>query len=303
MVNKKRIVIFLSTAFGFSWVIGLAIFLTGGLSGSPELIPNSGITLAIILLASGYMWGPALAHVLTRFVTGAGWKNLYLKPSIKQRWRFLLAGWFLPGILTIFGTVLFFFCFPGLFDGRISLVKEQMAAIGAPAAISPAIFVFIQTLFALFISAPLNIAATFGEEFGWRAFLLPELMPLGKRKALLLSSIIWGVWHWPVVLMGHNYGLSYAGYPWLGLIATLWFTISAGVFFGWLSLEGKSVWPAVLAHGSLNGLASIGSLFLTSQPPLLLGPTPAGIIGCLPFTIISIIILLKAPTGEQNPTL
>jgi len=302
LINKKRLYVFLAFAFGLSWLIAAIIFLTGGLTNSLELIPNTGITLALVLLASGYMWGPAAAHVLTRVVTKSGWKNLYLRPFIKKQWPYLLAGWFLPGILTIIGTVLFFLFFPNFFDNKLSFITEQLTTLGISANLTPLQFAAIQTLSALLISSPINAIATFGEEFGWRAFLLPELAPLGNRKALILSSIIWGIWHWPIIIMGHNYGLNYPGYPWLGLIATMWLTLSVGIFFGWLSIKGKSVWPAVLAHGALNGLASIGLLFQNTSTPMILGPTPAGIIGCIPFTILSIFILIHIKddkTGKE----
>lgn len=239
------------------------------------------------------MWGPALAHILTRLVTHSGWKDIHLKPYIKSSWKFLLADWFIPGLLTILGTILFFLVMPNLLDQKLTIISEQLQKTGTSTLLSPVLIIIIQTLFALVISGPINAIATFGEEFGWRGFLLPQLLPLGKRKALVISSIIWGIWHWPMILMGHNYGQNYWGYPWLGLISTIWFTLSVGVYIGWLSLEGKSIWPAVLAHGSLNGLASIGALFLKGAPPLLLGPSPAGIIGCLPFTLLSVWILIK----------
>ncbi|MDO9545411.1 MAG: CPBP family intramembrane metalloprotease, partial [Pelolinea sp.] len=300
---KKRIVIFLSFAFGISWLIAMVIFLTGKLENSPVLIPNTGITLAVVLLSSGYMWGPALANILTRMVTDAGWQDLFLRPQIKSQWRHLLAGWFLPGILCIFGAILFFLIFPSFYDSGLSFLDEQLVNMGAENQLSPIQFALLQTFSALLISAPINALATFGEEFGWRAFLLPELLPLGKRKALIFSSVIWGIWHWPVVIMGHNYGLNYPGYPWMGLLATIWFTVSVGIVFGWLSLKGRSVWPAVLAHGALNGLAGIGMLFLKDPSPMLLGPTPAGIIGCIPFTILSILILFKIEDkGTLNST-
>ena len=300
MINKKRLCVFLAFAFGLSWLIAAVIFITGGLTNSLELIPNTGITLAVVLLASGYMWGPAAAHAFTRIITKSGWKNLHLRPFIKKQWPYLLAGWFLPGILTIIGTALFFFLFPNFFDIKLSFVTEQLTTLGISANLTPFQFAAIQTFSALLISSPINAIATFGEEFGWRAFLLPELAPLGNRKALIISSVIWGIWHWPIVIMGHNYGLNYPGYPWLGLIATLWLTLSVGVFFGWLSIKGKSVWPAVLAHGALNGLASIGILFQRSPTPMILGPTPAGIIGCIPFTILSIFILIHIKDDETG---
>ena len=213
MINKRRLSTFLVFAFGLSWLFALIIFMTGSLAESPELVPNTGITLAVVLLASGYMWGPATAHLLTRVVTGSGWNNLYLKPDIKKHWLFLLAGWFLPGILTIIGTVLFFLFIPSLFDNELSFINEQLTTMGVATLLSPFQFAVIQILSAMLISSPINAIATFGEEFGWRAFLLPELSTLGKRKALIISSIIWGIWHWPLIIMGQNYGLNYPGYP------------------------------------------------------------------------------------------
>ena len=297
-MNKKQIKIFLLFAFGISWIFGLVIYLTGRIESSPELVPNSRITLAFVLTASGYMWGPALAHILTRLVTRSGWKDLYLKPQIRRAWKLLLAGWFLPGLLTLLGTLCYFLIFPDHFDTTLSLITNQ-----APTANNTNdlyVYILIQIAISLVISGPLNLIATFGEEFGWRGFLLPAMLPYGKRKALVLSSIIWGIWHWPMVLMGHNYGLDYWGYPWLGLAVTVCFTLAIGVYFGWLSLKGGSVWPAVLAHGSLNGMASVGMLFLSRPPYLVLGPSPAGLIGLIPFVLVSGWILWKNPIMESN---
>lgn len=295
MENKKRLFIFLAFAFGISWLTALVIFLTGGLVNSPELVPGTGISLALVLLASVYMWGPALANIITRVVTQEGRQELWIKPNFKTGWKYWLAGWFGPGVLTILGAVIFFLIFPDTFDSSMDILKSQLAANGAPAEqINPWQIVILQTLAAILIAPLLNAIATFGEEFGWRAYLLPKLRGLGQRKALLLSGVIWGVWHWPVIAMGHNYGLDYPGFPWLGLIAMVWFCIWGGVFIGWLALKSESVWPAVVAHGALNGIAAISLFFIKSTPPMLLGPTPAGVIGVLPFTLVSIIILLTA---------
>lgn len=291
--NKRQLYTFLALSFGISWVTALIIYLTGGLASSPELISGTGITLALVLLASVYMWGPALANIFTRLITKEGWQDLWLAPKLKTSWKFWLLGWFGPGILTILGAVIFFLFFPNTFDSSLDLLKSQLAASGAPAnLINPWQVVILQTLTAFLIAPLLNAIATFGEEFGWRAYLLPKLRSLGDRKALLLSGVIWGVWHWPVIAMGHNYGLDYPGFPWLGLLAMVWFCVWGGVFIGWLALKSDSVWPAVVAHGALNGIAAISLFFIKSPTSMLLGPTPVGIIGMLPFTLVSVIILL-----------
>jgi len=291
--TNKNIWIFLALAFGISWAVGLAIFLTGGLVNSPELVKGSGVTLALVLLASGYMWGPAIAHIFTRLITKMGWKNAFLKPELKKGWTFWLMGWFGPGILTLAGAALFFMLYPASFDPQLTMLTNQLRSAGASGELINTVqFILGQTVAAFLLAPILNLVATFGEEFGWRAFLVPALTKFGNKKALLLSGFVWGVWHWPVIMMGHNYGLDYPGFPWLGMLAMVWFTVSAGILFGWLALKARSVWPAVFAHGALNGIAAIGLFFVKEPFSMLLGPTPVGLIGCLPTTILAAVILL-----------
>lgn len=293
-INKKRLNIFLAIAFAISWACALVIILTGGLENSPVLVEGSGITIAIVLLASIYMWGPALANILTRVITKEGWGGLLVKPLLKESWLYWLIGWFGPGILSILGILVFFLLFPAYYDADMGFLQAQLTAAGREVdTINLRAMIVTQVLTAIAISPLLNFTATFGEEFGWRGYLLPKLEAIGKRKALVLSSIIWGVWHWPVIWMGYNYGTEYWGYPWMGLLSMVWFTLSVGVFIGWLSQKGKSVWPAVVAHSALNGIASLGLIFVKESYPTLLGPTPVGYIGGLAFTLVSLAILLK----------
>ncbi len=148
--------------------------------------------------------------------------------------------------------------------------------------------IIAQIIQAIILAPLINGLATLGEEFGWRAYLLPRLMPLGSHKAMVLLGIIWGVWHWPVIAMGYNYGLDYPGAPWPGLLAMVWFTFVFGTFLGWLTLKAGSVWPAVIAHASINGIGAIGTLLAQGQPNPLLGPTPIGLVVSIPFTVLAL---------------
>lgn len=304
--NRKRIIIFLICAFGISWLTGLVIFLTGGLDKSPTYdLGGAQISLAYILLATAYMFGPAIANILTRLITHEGFQVLNLKPHFEQgKWKYFLIAWFFPGILTIAGSILFFLWFPRFFDGQLNLLKDQLGSAGGNQQINPWMIVIIQILQALIISPLLNSIATFGEEFGWRGYLQPKLMPLGGRKAVLITGIIWGIWHWPVILMGYNYGNDYFGAPFLGPLAMVWFTLSLSVIFGWLTIKSSNVWPAVIAHGAINGIAAIGLIFVKGTPDSLLGPTPVGVIGGVGLTIIALILLISPkallPVVEEN---
>lgn len=298
-LETKRITIFLAITFGLAWGVSLIIYLTGGLQDSPILIPGTSITLALVLVPVPIMWAPALGNMLTRLITKEGWKNSYLRPHFKRSWRYWAAAWFLPGILTIVGIIFFFLLFPHNFDPALGTVQDLIASSMPGVDINVWAIVAVQTIQALLLAPLLNSVATFGEEFGWRGYLQPKLMPLGGRKAMILMGLIWGVWHWPIILMGHNYGLDYPGAPFLGPLAMVWFCLVTGIFLGWLTLKSNSVWPAVIGHAAINGIASLGVLFTQGTPNPILGPLPVGIIGGLGFTIVALLIYFS-PTGLQH---
>jgi len=303
--DQKRIRIFIAIAFGISWATALVIYLTGGLADSPMLAVGGGqLSLALVLMATFYMFGPAVANILTRLITKEGRQNLLMKPNFdRRRWIYFVAAWLLPGILTLLGMALFFLVFPENYDSGLSFLSEQMELLGADG-LNPWTIVVAQTVQAIMVAPLLNALPTFGEEFGWRGYLLPKLMPLGGHKAVLLSGVIWGVWHWPIILMGYNYGLDYFGAPILGPLAMVWFTIVFGALLAWVTIKSGSVWPAVIGHGALNGIAGLSLIFIAGEPNTVLGPTPVGLIGGIGFTILAAILFQQPkafkPIPEEN---
>jgi membrane protease YdiL (CAAX protease family) len=151
----------------------------------------------------------------------------------------------------------------------------------------------VQVLQAALLAPILNSLATFGEEFGWRAYLLPKLAPLGWRRALAVHGVVWGIWHWPVIAMGYNYGLGYDGAPWLGLLAMAVATVGLGVFLGWVTLRSESVFPAVIGHAMINGSAALAVIFATSIPNPVFGPTPVGLLGVVPWFVVAAVLFVK----------
>ena len=298
-LEVKRIAIYLSIAFGISWTVGLYIYLTGGLTESPTLVPGMGLTRTFLLLALVYMPAPAIAHVLTRLVTNEGWQNTGLRPNFRRRWPSWLAAWVGPAILTIAGAAIYFLLFPQQFDPSLSTLKRIRDAAaeqtGQEVPLPLATLALIQALQAIVLAPIINGLFTFGEEFGWRAYLQPKLLALGWRKAMPAMGVIWGVWHWPIVAMGHNYGLDYPGAPWTGLLTMVWFTFVVGTFLGWLTVRGGSVWPAVIGHAALNGIAGLPLFFAHGTPNPLVGPLPLGIVGSLGFTVAALWMFLNEP--------
>jgi membrane protease YdiL (CAAX protease family) len=290
-IDLRRIGIFLGIAFGITWLTGLAVYLTGGLENTPPIASRA--FFAKLLLAIPYTYAPAVANILTRLLTGEGWKDMGLRPHFRQGWLYWLIGWVLPSLMTISGAVIFFIVFPMYFDPGLTRVQQILFRIPSLASFSPWAVVVIITLAGVLISPLVLSLATLGEEFGWRGYLLPKLLLLGWRKAMLLMGVIWGVWHYPVIFMGYEYGFNYPGYPWLGQLLFIWIAFCSGVFLAWLTLRAGSIWPAVIGHAAINGTASLAVLVATGKPNVLLGPVPVGIIGSAGFAVVALTLFFS----------
>jgi membrane protease YdiL (CAAX protease family) len=291
-VEWQRVGLFVLIAFGISWAVGAIVYVTGGISPeSPEVL--FGIPLWLVLVATGYMFAPALSNLLTRLVTGEGWDGLYLHPRFRRNWRWWVRAWFVPPVLVYLGAALFFALFPQFFDPTLSNVSDILGT-GAQSTdkrpIGPQQLVLITAIAALTVNTAVNCIATFGEEFGWRGYLLPKLLPLGGRRAVVAVGVIWGVWHWPIILMGYNYPEA----PILGSLAMVYFTVLAGIFLGWVALRGESVWPAVIGHAAINANAGIALFFVQGEPSRLLGPALTGVVASLPLALLALWLLARS---------
>jgi membrane protease YdiL (CAAX protease family) len=109
-------------------------------------------------------------------------------------------------------------------------------------------------LSALLLDFLLNLAAAillgFGEEFGFRGYLLPRLMELGPTRALLLSGFLHGLWHLPVILLTPFYPTE--GNLFIVIVLFLLTLTAAGVIYGYFRLVSNSVWPPTIFHGAFN---------------------------------------------------
>jgi len=284
---RRRLIIFCALAFAQGWIVAVILWRLGGL----------GVPAALPLMAIGVMGAPTVAHLLTRLITREGWGDMWLRPRLKRGWGYWLLSWFGIGALIVLSMIIYFALFPQHYDARLTLLLQQ---IPPEYSISPWFLAIQGAVVGLLISPFFNGWATFGEEFGWRGYLFPRLMALGPRRAVLWSGVIWGVWHAPYILMGHNYGLNYPGAPWLGPLAMVWFCVIVGAILSWLSWRAGSVWPAVIGHAVVNGMAGLPAMFVQGNPNPLLGPMVVGVIGGLALAVVALIVFL-APRAWATP--
>lgn len=292
----KRLVVFLSLVFVITYAIEFWMIFNGGLQSEYA----KGLLTLIMLI-------PAVCVILTRLITKEGFKNLYLKPNFIGHGKYYVLAWLMPAILTVIGGIIYFLIFPNMFDVNMTVINDaltqQYTQAGLDIAQMPSIntIIFMQVVIAVVLGPLMNLIPALGEELGWRGYLLPKLNEKMKTIcAVLLTGVIWGLWHAPIIYMGHNYGTEYFGYPYLGILGMIVFCVAVGMFFGYLSLKTKSAIPSALAHGGLNAFVATPILFATVGTNPLIGPMPVGIIGGAGFIIVAIIISIAIIKQDKN---
>jgi membrane protease YdiL (CAAX protease family) len=166
--------------------------------------------------------------------------------------------------------------------GLLRSPKYYLAALVIPPVFVTAVVLIVQVLdlgefgwseaswfvylMLLLIALPLTLF-TFGEEYGWRGYLLPRLLPLGEIRASVMLGVIWGVWHLPLLLAGLNYqGVN----VWLAIIIFTFVTVALSFTYTWFYVASSgSVLVAAVYHASTNQFSDTFWV-----PPLLSGANP-----------------------------
>ena len=291
MTNKKSIFWFLGIAFSFSWIM---FTIPLAFKTNPTVYQQ----MAVLFWAIG-MWGPGLAAVIvTLFIVKEPFSSLRLNRLGK--FRYYLAAWFLPPLLVALTIVMSILIGTAKYDPEFTTMQalvEQSAQAGAE--IPLATLILIQLAQGLILGPIINVFVTMGEELGWRGFLLPKMLPMGEWKALIWGGVIWGVWHAPVILQGHNY----PDHPFLGVFLMIVFCIFLSIIIGWMYLRTRSPWSAAIAHGSLNAWGGLAIVFLIPGFDTAFGGTIASMTGFIILVLfVGLLMFTKGlPFGTGEP--
>lgn len=290
--NEKTLRAYLIGAFALAWALQAAAIWFARQGRAQEF--------RLILAVS--MFAPLAAVLLARIpLRGMGWK-----PALRGKVKYLLAAWFGAAVLALLGGALYYLLFPAQFDLSAGGYFASLGEQGVPQAelerIGTKTLLLVQIASSLIYAPFLNMLFAVGEEAGWRGALYPMLKErAGAAKGRLFGGLIWGVWHWPVmILAGYNYGTGYWGAPVTGPLLFCFVTFCLGVLFDWLYEKTRCIWIPALAHGAYNAVAGMPILFLAAgaAPSTLLGPTMIGLIAGLPMFLLA--FLLWRRTDEKK---
>ncbi|CFX42964.1 CAAX amino terminal protease [Syntrophomonas zehnderi OL-4] len=294
MLRKYRYaLIFIALTFLINWLL-IGMFLALGEGWGSTATP-------VVLVA--YMFVPMLVAILVQKLIKHEKVIKPLQVSFKLN-RWFLAAWLLPPLLAI-GALGISLLWPGvhyspeltgMFDifGQ-NLSPEQAAQMRAQMEALPISYFWIALIQGLIAGITVNAVAAFGEELGWRGFLLREFRELGFWRASLLIGFIWGLWHAPVILQGHNY----PQHPVAGVgMMIIWCMLLTPIFV-YIRVKAQSVIAAAIMHGTLNGTAGLAILMIQGGNDLTVGLT--GLAGFLVLLLTNILIAWLNPKFDLKP--
>jgi membrane protease YdiL (CAAX protease family) len=283
--NWRLVGIFYGLAFFWVCLVAAVLYFTGA---------NMGFTKAPLFaqlsIAFFYMPAPLVAALITERIgrRRSGMRDLVRHIRIGRFFLVCVLGAacvYLAdlGLTYLLGNVLHL---PGV--GHLATTQAQLLAnvvrMVGPERMKGADLSGIPPLSALYAGgvfvamiAGFTVNGLFGftEEYGWRGFLMDELRPLGQVKANLLTGVMWGFWHAPLILMGFNF----APYNLVGPLFMILLCIPFS-FWLWNAREyAGSVLAAAVLHGAFNGMAGILVLLAVGRNPLV--GVPVGIVGAL----------------------
>jgi len=278
--RKQKIVIFIGLTYLLSYLLVILYFALGG----KWIMPGS------LIVATTYMFIPMLVAIIVQ-------KTMY-KESIKKPLgisfklnRWFLVAWFLPVIIS-FATLGVSLLFPGveyspemagIFERFESVLSpEQLEQMKAQAAAFPLHPFWIGLLQGLVAGITINAVAGFGEELGWRGFLQKELAHLGFWKSSIIIGLVWGIWHAPIILQGHNY----PQHPQLGVFMMVVFTLLLSPIFSYVRLKANSVIAAAIIHGSINATVGLPLMVIKGGNDLTVGVT--GLAGFIALSLVNL---------------
>lgn len=233
--------------------------------------------MGLMVFSAVYMFFPLITALVLQAIDKEKFNHTSLV-NFKVRWSWVVA-WLLPMAMVLV-CILINGCFPGIelkysaeqLISQYKVPEEQQNLVRSQMAVMPAAVMMIVSVFSgLLAGATINALFAFGEEYGWRNYLVNALRGKKFWAAALFIGAVWGIWHFPLIISGHNYPNE----PYWGVLLMVAMCILLGVIELYFVLKTKSMVIAAIIHGTINAISGLviyfvqgGNDFLNGMPGL-----------------------------------
>lgn len=284
-MNKRKLIIFLLCAFLPTIAAGMVMHLLGGSPSALSIEPLEGNkvqAIAVIALTTAAMLFPMIAVIITQRVTKEPvLKGLGISFKI-NRWWFI--GWLLMPVIAVavLGVTLLM---PGaVWNPDNEIIRTALESM--PEGVGLWGMLAITLFSGLYAGITLNALFAFGEEIAWRGYLLKLFEGKKFMTTALLTGTIWGLWHAPIILNGHNY----PQHPVIGVLMMVMFCVLLTPMLMYFRKKSGSVIVPAIMHGTFNGVIGITLIMVTPANDLLYGGS--GLAGFITILVIDIFIYI-----------
>jgi membrane protease YdiL (CAAX protease family) len=175
LIKKHPVVYYFAITFGWTWLLVFGLILSGSVKDVSKPTPM------FIIVGLACNISPTLAAIIVARVTKgkAGVKALLGKFKVKSRRTLYLLSLGAFPVVVALTTVI-----------SNTVIRSYKWNIVAP-------LLVLGLIWPLFSS--------FGEEFGWRGYILPQLLQnYSPLKAGLILGTVWSTWHLPMDYIGYQ---------------------------------------------------------------------------------------------------
>ena len=292
-ITNKKFGIFMTVAF-------LAAYVPLTIAG---LAYKGGNTLLCLFL---FRFIAIFIPLIAVAVSGLPFKKLGWKP--KFSFKYLIASLIGPQILSWTGAAIFFLfnkdAFGVSMDSYLAMMPSELAGMIDTSGTAAYAYLIVMAVMSLTFLPISQILPSLGEEAGWRGVMYPYLKnKLGPVPGKLIGGALWGIWHWPLVILGsYFYEGDYFGKPVLGPIVICVTLCAFGILIDYVYEKTGCIWLPSLMHAAMNSSA-LPLMFLLKggySHLSILGPNCFGLVGCLPVIVLAAVMVFAGVKKQKR---
>lgn len=215
MSDRNQVFIFIASVLAVSWSFEAFIIVNGG-------VRNFGPFWIVTLMCI-----PGVLSLALRFMLKSGFGDVGFRAGKGRYYIYAIA---VPLLLALI---------VGFISAIFDIREFSPISLGQLGKITPVLLSVLG----------LGLIGAFGEELGWRGFLLPKMMNGGFKTPYLACGLVWASWHLPLIAFGGFYQTDNA---WLMALIYGLGIIAMSFVFSELRMRSGSVWIAAIVHAAHN---------------------------------------------------